>query len=235
MKRKALIIGAAYDDPKILGVYTDMETWYDFLQSNLGGAWRPSELLSLRDPSIDEVQKGLIAAGECEYSFIIFCGHGELIKLNKPWRETVINFGHYGNVSESQINPKTPWCTLLFDCCRLAGEFSNDLNFLIESKSASVEVRSSTRELFDKTLENSEKGLVKVFAASPGEAAEDEKSFSKQLVHLARAWMATGEGVLRLDAAVALAAQEMKQILPQQNPEYLGGRRHRHFPFAINV
>ncbi len=235
MTRKALIIGAAYGDPRIPGVYTDLTVWSAFLCSDLGGAWRDEEIIILRDPDLDQARRAVRSLEGNDFGFVIFCGHGEVVQGAKPWPETVLSFGRHGDLTETEMNPGTPRCTLLLDCCRRPADAEDDRTYLTEEKSASFSARQSTRELFDKAMAAAEKGLVKIYAASVGEYADDDKSFSKQLIHQAKITMQTSTGVLDQSLAVELTAEAMKTTLPQQHPEYRGGRRLRHYPFAVDA
>jgi hypothetical protein len=235
MTRKALIIGAAYKDPKIPGVYTDLVFWNEFLQSDLGGSWTSEEVKVLPDPTAAEVHAALKTMGQADYGFLVFCGHGATVTRDKPWPETELYFGKHGQLTDSEINPGNPRCTLVLDCCRGYLDAEDDRQFLVEGKSASFSVRKNVREIFDKSLEVAEMGLVTIFAAREGQDASDRKSFSKQLIHQARITMERHTGVLDQALAVELTAEAMKKTTPQQQPEYIGGRRRNHFPFAVDA
>lgn len=234
MNRKALIIGAAYGDPKIPGVYTDLTTWDAFLKSDIGGAWRNDEVNVCKDPEPEELRTALGYLGQADFGFLVFCGHGATVRRDKPWDETELYFGEYGQLLDSEINPGSPRCTLLLDCCRGYLDAEEDRKLLNE-KSASFSVRTSSRAIFDRELEAAEKGLVTIYAASEGEDADDIKSFSKQLIHQARITMERHTGVLNQALAVELTAEAMKKTTPQQHPEYRGGRRRNHFPFSVDA
>lgn len=74
MPRVAIIIGAP-GSPYLHGVKQDCENWYKHLISPQGGTWRNTEIVTLWQPSLSEVQstiKGAVA----EYCIVIFSGHG---------------------------------------------------------------------------------------------------------------------------------------------------------------
>ena len=235
MKRKALIIGAAYDDPDIPGVYTDLDVWDKFLKSPCGGGWESSEVDKLKDPDFRQLEAALRKLFDVDYAFIVFCGHGATVKLDKPWTETLLYFGNHGTLTDSKINPGPRRCTLLLDCCRGHLPLSADQLFLIEGKAASYLDRDASRTLFDNALSQADRGLVTIYAASVGESASDRRSFSKQLILQTENVMEVHKGVLPQPLAVELTAEAMKETMPQQHPEYNGGRRLNHFPFAVNV
>jgi hypothetical protein len=91
------------------------------------------------------------------------------------------------------------------------------------------------RTLYDQALEMAEKGLVSVYSTGLDAVAPDTSSLSRFLIHSAIEWAASNHGILTLDQAVLLASAAIAEKKPQQNPEYHGGRRLRHFPFAVNV
>ena len=72
-----------------------------------------------------------------------------------------------------------------------------------------------------------------MFAADVEESADDDRSFSRILMDVAKEQVSSCEdGVLRINEAVRLADSEME---PQYNPVYMGGRRLHHFPFAVSA
>ena len=135
-------------------------------------------------------------------------------------------------MSERELNPGSPWCMQIFDCCRKPIVESAESGFVIE-KAASFSDYFSTRKKFARELLRCEKGLVKVFATEVGHGAADERSFSRVLLEIAKETIGNcQDGVLRINDAVQLANNELP---PQQTPVYMGGRRLRHFPFAVSL
>ncbi|MES2659487.1 MAG: caspase family protein [Verrucomicrobiota bacterium] len=237
MKRKALIIGAAYHDPTIPGVYEDVQIWRAFLQSPFGGCWDEPEISVLLDPDVAAV-KAAVGGMNAEYAFVVFAGHGETLKLSKPWRETVLHLGNHGVVTDSDLNPGTARTSMVLDCCRGVDNLLESVHFSEVSKSASTlpeEHRIRHRVAFDSEVGRAEEGLVQIFAAREGEYADDAKSFTRQLIFVAMSNMEKHRGTLHQNVAVELVAEMMKKETPQQHPEYKGGRRLNHFPFAIHV
>lgn len=237
MKRKALIIGAAYSDPVIPGVYQDILIWKDFLQSPFGGYWEESEILLLIDPDVAEV-RAAVRAMEADYAFVVFAGHGEEQQLFKPWRETVLHLGEHGTITDSDLNPGCKRTAMVLDCCRGLDSLLESVEFNEFYKAASALEEGQKlrhRAAFDAEVGLAEEGLVQIFAASVGEYAADAKSFTRQLIFMTTGIMDKHRGPLHQNVAVEIVAELMKRETPQQHPEYKGGRRLRHFPLAIHV
>ena len=96
-------------------------------------------------------------------------------------------------------------------------------------------MRSYFRDLFDSELEKSDMGCVKIYATGINHAASDENSFSRVLTETSKFYMQGHTcSVLRLNDAFDIAEKEMLKFAPQQHPQYCAGRRHNHFPFAVN-
>ncbi|HEY1082472.1 MAG TPA: hypothetical protein VGE29_09440 [Prosthecobacter sp.] len=229
MDRKAIIIEASYTDPATKGAEADAMLWRDFLESDIGGGWRASDVLFISNPSPDELNLTLLKAANSEYAFVVFCGRGDLLKLDKPWRETALYFGPHGTLTESLLTPKTPKCTLLFDCCRYQDNLIPDQRLFVKVKSGLA------RERFDESLKKSENGLVKIFAKNGENQTGKHQSFSRHLIQQAQKWAHTDSSVLGQDIAFNLANEAIKSIYPLLHCEYFPGRRSHHFPFAVHV
>ena len=241
MNRMAILIGSNFD-AKIPGVKADIAAWRDFLCSPLGGAWNKDELVFLEDArKADEVIAAVKCAEKADYAFISFSGHGGIYKQRRNFLglpETFICLGDNEFLSEYQLNPGKDChrCTIILDCCR---KTISTLSFLV--KIASVQeasdnkIRQYFRDFFDREIEASDMGCVKIYATEIDNEAADQNSFSRILIESSKSYMAShGNYVLHLNDAVAIAKQEMDKINPQQCPQYLGGRRNHHFPFIVN-
>lgn len=102
-------------------------------------------------------------------------------------------------------------------------------------ESCDDETKKYYRNFFDEQLKLSDMGCVKIYATGIGYGAEDENSFSRNLIESAKLHMKSNQcSTLYLNDAVYIASEAMTDINPQQIPQYVGGRRNRHFPFAVN-
>ncbi|TKB46862.1 caspase family protein [Ferrimonas sediminicola] len=80
MKRRALIIGCPGSGSDFLpGVQADMKNFNSFLQSDRGGRWYSSEIVTLYNQSKYSIQNALnqIKREHLDYLLVVFSGHGE--------------------------------------------------------------------------------------------------------------------------------------------------------------
>ena len=236
MKRKAILLAASPDSDPIPGVFADLEAFCAFLQSNVGGAWNNDEIFYEDDPTRIHVIKAVGDAKSFDYSLVYFAGHGETVKTDMPWTETRMHLSSGQTITEREINSGSPRCTLIMDCCRRPAE-QDDNKLLIKSAMLLEhgEGDAKFRDNYHKSLLSAESGLVKVFSTKVGAAAADKHSFTQHLLNETSIWTSKNKGVLHLGDAVELAKVSMKRENPQQQPEYRGGRRLRHYPFAVQI
>lgn len=236
MTRRAILIGASPADDPLQLVAVDIALWGEFLQCDEGGAWEESEILDASRFGRGALLSELAQANSYDYALIVFAGHGFTTKTDLPWTELNLILESGETVLERELNPGTPRCCIVLDCCRARGE---NIEALMEHrKLASLEetyaaVRS--REAYDTALEQSEMGAVSVYATGDNSAAADKRSFSQHLIRSATNWSHSNFGVLNIKDAVNIGTEELIKTYPQQHPEYQGGRRLKHYPFAVSV
>jgi len=237
MKRKAILIGASPQDDPLENVALDVATWQEFLKTNHGGGWDENcEIIDATEMNREDLLKLLQQTKDHDFSMVIFAGHGFSVKTDLPWPELNLILQTGETILEREINPGTPRCNIILDCCRAHGENVRPLEERVKKSSlerAYDEVRA--RILYDNALESAESGLVRIYATGDNAAAADKASFSQILIHSSMRWAGHNQGILSIKDAVAMAATEMESIRPQQIPEYNGGRRLRHFPFALGL
>jgi len=236
MKRKAILLAASPENNPIPGVFSDLTAFYSFLRSNPGGAWEPEEIICENDSTRDQILKFVVEAKDAEYTLVYFAGHGEIIKTELPWPETRMLLSSGQTILEREINSGSPRCTLIMDCCRRLPEQDDaklliKISMLLEHGEGVAEFRN----IYQKALAAAETGLVKLFSTEIGGSAADTHSFTQHLLNETNIWTSKNRGILYLGDAVELAKHSMKRENPQQQPEYRGGRRLRHFPFAVQI
>jgi hypothetical protein len=236
-KRRAILIGASPKNDPLENVAFDIKTWKDFLESKYGGGWNEySEIFDSSELSKKELLGLIQASNNFDYTMIIFAGHGFTVKTDLPWPELNLLLQTGENILERELNPGSQRCCLVLDCCRAHGENVQPLQEQV--KESSLSERSEeilARKNFENALAKSELGLVKIYATGDNAAAADKFSFSQILIHTARNLASKNRGILYMNDAVSNAASLVKTIHPQQNPEYHGGRRLNHFPFALGL
>ena len=215
MQRRAFLIGGDYKNPDnaLSGVRTDILAWKRFLMSSTGGCWYENEIMDLSSQSKAQILEALQGGRSIDYSLVCFSGHGYLTKDKFGFNMTMTLVNDVDEMSERELNPGSPWCMQVFDCCRKGAE-NEKVAFSNEALNKSFQY--NTRILFENELLKCERGLVKVFAAGEGEEADDDRSFSRVLMEVSKLMVGTcQDGVLRIDDAVRFAQIEMP---PQQTP-----------------
>lgn len=240
MTRSALIIacpGEESDAKNYLpGTKVDLENYKNFLQSDYGGKWYSWEIETLINPTGREVKD---AAGNMnsDYSFIVFTGHGGIRKEDEQ------GFIWLGDDLFPNVILKTQAQkqTIIFDSCRTVIE-GHVKEF---SKSILNELRAEqvidARKIFDKHLSICEDGIVELYACSKNESARENAKdggyYSNSLIKVGKSFGKSVQGrdeVLDLYDANSKAIVYMNEnFLTIQSPEYNGGRRRNHFPFAV--
>lgn len=236
MTRRAILIAASPPSNAVPGVFADVDAWYSFLQSSSGGRWNPQELLVAKNTSRESLLIAIESASQLDYALIVFAGHGRSVTFDLPWPEAEVHLFDGSTMTERDLNPATPRCTIIFDCCRGLNEEEEGAGFL---KNASLLLEGQDpvkhRAFYDATLYSAESGLVKIYSTGVVSAAADYQSFSQQLLFQASQWASSNRGVLSIQSAVNMAATALARNNQQQKPEYHGGRRLRHFPFAVSI
>ena len=234
MTRKAILLCASPPPTHIPGVESDKEAWHRFLHSNPGGAWTEQEIACLNHCDRDAALAAVRAANGADYSLIVFAGQGQTRKGERPWPEAHVLLGDGGSLSERDLNPGTPRCTLVFDWSN-RGTHESAAPSKDATPPQTEQDDAKCRALFDQALETAESGLVKIYATEAGTAPGRGLSFSQQLLQAAREWARTNHGILSLQQAVSLAAEAIQKTNPLLKPEYQGGRRLHHFPLAVSI
>lgn len=229
MTRKAILLSASPLSVPIAGAESDTEPWYHFLRSNAGGAWSDQEITRLNNPDRDATLAAVRTAKDADYSLLVFAGRGQVRKGDVPWPEAHTLLGDGGSVSEADLNPGTPRCTLVFDWSNGASTQPGALG------RGADQAGNQFRALFDQALQKAEGGLVKIFASQTDAAAPHGLSFSSLLLHAAQEWTRTNHGTLSLQQAVSLVADATPKTAPTLKAEYQGGRRLHHFPLAVSI
>ncbi len=231
MKRKAMLIAASFEDNPIPGVYSDLAMFRSFIQSNLGGAWEKNEIFIQENPMRDDVLSMINSDRNADYSLVFFAGLGEVVKMDLPWSEVRVRLNSGENIIERELNTGSPRCTLILDCSRKTAAQEERLS--VKSSVLSEHgVRLDFRNLYENELASAEAGLVKIYSMA---VASGQHSFTQYLLNESIGWAAKNNGTLSLANATSLARDAMKRENLAQQPEYRGGRRLRHFPFAVQI
>lgn len=239
MKRKALII---YCDNtgsgKLPGPIFDNQNFRNFLTSKLGGQWYDHEILSLQNPTKQNVNNAInYELSNSDYTFIVFTGHGfmNLDDHNKQYIELLD-----ANFSIFDLKTTAKRQTIIIDACRglhsplnekRLKNFNEFINFSGQ--------QSDTRLLFESAIMRADEGLTVLFAASENQTALDTiegAAYLLSLLRVAEVWSNKNElnNILSIsdvhNKAIPYLAANFQTI---QNPKINIEKRNIHFPFAV--
>ncbi len=238
--RQAILIGAAKVKPELPGVIVDVNDIKKFLLSNLGGAWKESEIVTLVDQPPAAVNRALETAKYKDYVFITCSGHGEH-QVGKGLDETVMYLNEKETISISSINPRNARHFLVVDVCRHIVKIEKETRRAIMDAFMESAAKGfiDYRKIFDDAIMACSEGRIVAYSCDINQAAGDDGSggiFTQELLKAPRDFSpknTSSYGIVRLDKAFE-RAQEMtyKKNAPQK-PVLNAGRRQDFFPFAI--
>ncbi|MCL6478698.1 MAG: caspase family protein [Peptococcaceae bacterium] len=118
MKRHALIIsnpGELGAENYCEGVKIDVKNYISFLKSPLGGTWYDSEITHLDRPSRANVHNAITNISLCDYTFIVFCGHGY---FSASKESTILELRKNEEIDSLDLRNGARKRTIILDCCR---------------------------------------------------------------------------------------------------------------------
>lgn len=254
LRRCAIIIGAsnvAGQEP-LPGTVQDTRNWRAFLKSELGGSWDDEEIQMLQKPTSCGISR-LLEQHKGEYIFLAFSGHGEEKYCEAKQRNSlyVCLNDEENSVDVDSITP-TLFGTAIFDCCRGFYEaygIEESLNtgvaapfVLAQMFSGTNRFYRSSRDVFVQSLQ-SVMGYptVRMYSCRRGESAGEDPCaggfYTTLLIKGANAWRerqkhCARRSVFTTRQAHTFACTAMKQINPEQHPEYRPTRVC--YPFAVH-
>jgi hypothetical protein len=247
MIRKALIIGDGRSGgARLFGVALDHRGYRAFLESDAGGAWNSTEILSIQKATTSQQLRAVLnGMARADYAVVVFSGHG----FQGTDRRSYICIGDDVDVPDEFLRTGARRQLTIVDACRelitvpsqvIKSERSK-FGELIED-SAAHRYRESCRNAFDQVAMLAGEGESLIHSCSPGESAGDTQAggvFSRSLIAESIAWAerAKEENVatsfLGIDEAFGLAVDVLANARLTQTPAQYLGRRQRHFPFSV--
>ncbi len=81
MKRSAILIASPKlkDHEDLPGTLVDVPRMKEFLISNRGGAWEPSEITTFTNTTYEQLKPYLRQQSTADYVFNLFAGHGYMV------------------------------------------------------------------------------------------------------------------------------------------------------------
>ena len=247
ISRKALIIAnpGVEDDKEdyLPGVDRDVLNYQRFLKSKVGGAWRASEITTLRYPTLLGLRVALITLSQSDYTKVIFTGHGE---YSNEKGTTILQLRPGVDIDSAELCGGNAKRTVILDCCRgihvpmAVDEATMDAL----AKADSMDDLSESRRCYDQDISRCPNGLVVLFACSIGQLSGDSDRggvYSYNLIRAAEAWARaqTGETTKSYYPFSVVAAHEkakemvMQQRGSRQTPTIEKPRSSPYFPFGI--
>lgn len=238
MTRRALIIYCTDTNSGHLnGPSYDNTNFRDYLTSNLGGNWRDNEILSLSNPSSQQVISAVTEfLNVADYTFTVFTGHGYL--------NTNDNNRQYLELSNTDISilslkTKAQRQSLIIDACRGYYTPARAITKGFADLYENFTDQSSTRQLFDNAVSRAESGWTILYAASKNQTALDTGNGGAYLLSLletAKSWEKNdnNNNVLTLNTLHNIAKIYLHTNFETiQDPSLNTEKRQIYFPFAV--
>lgn len=196
-----------------------------FLSSAIGGAWAQDEIVELECPSREDILRVKGSLSDHEYVVIYLAGKGGIRKSDLPWPQLYLTLPSGEFMDENEINPGAQRSLLLFDFSEDCQAYQADV---VDVMARDQNVTECRRE-YDAHLKAAESGIVTVSNFKAKDTSVSA-SLATSLVVAALTSLKSAVGVLDVQQVAANAATESKTEIA-----YSGGRRLRHFPFAVRV
>ena len=127
-----------------------MQAYWEWLYSKPGGDWFDSEIRTLHTPTVSEVKKAIQSAGQVDYAFVAFSGHGfhskELDLTKLCLRD--------GRMTVRDIIPDAARCTVVVDACRNVMPEIFEKSFELSLNEAKRYAKFAEARNFRKNFEN---------------------------------------------------------------------------------
>lgn len=240
ISRQAILIGAPSVKPELPGVNIDMDDIKQFLLSNVGGAWRTDEIVTLSDPSAARVYAQIEAARYKDYVFITCSGHGEH-RVGKGLDETVMYVKENETVSISRINPQNKRHLVIVDVCRNLVRIKEGVEkrASMEAFTESATIPVDYRKIFDDAVMNNPEGRIVAYSCDINQSAGDDGKggvFTQELLSAPQYFSPTNNnryGIVNISQAFEQAQKMTYKKNAPQKPVFNAGRRMHFYPFAI--
>jgi len=237
--RKAVLVGDSGSPSNFLaGVEVDIRNYRDYLKSPIGGSWKDSEIELLIGKSGTEV-RNYISSLYNDYIFVAYSGHGG---FKRSISSTVIELKGYDYPESILENSSCSWQLNILDTCRSIIKEQPLMKGFSALNEAVSGVTSDTSVFFLNAFGDLEKGLMKIYSAGIGEAANEEPNegglytyneLKISVNHGKTNNLGTYANINEIFNATKPVVQQKSNY--RQNPEFLAGRRRYFPPFAMGI
>lgn len=237
MKRKVLLIGSPLSGRHFLiGVKNDIENFFRYVTSSIGGGYTSDEIKILEHPTISEVKNVLTTFNNSAIVTIYFSGHG--FRSNK---EDYIWLTHDTYFPVKSLFTTAKRHLVFIDACRIPydtreiGDVISGIGFHFSTEHIEL-----SRKLYCHYINKSPLGGALVFATSKGQPAFDSESggvYTNSLMTTLHNWSNTcNEKMITVEQAFHRSSIITREHKPKQLPKiyYCKTRTALHIPIGIN-
>ena len=175
MKRKALIIGNSGAPEEYLeGVKKDVQNYYKFLKSNIGGKWHEDEIVISLDETKEQVLKKVenIKKENNNFIFLLFSGHGSYSR----WKECRKLYLYDDFIFENEIiHIANKQITILDTCAGVEDDIPiHSTEITMESINAKYKTFKDYRRIYERAIMDCPNQQVILYSSSIDETSQDD-------------------------------------------------------------
>lgn len=226
------------------GVNVDIEKYYDYFTSPLGGAWYPNEITHLDRATVSGLKFTLSNMKDNDYLKIIFCGHGF---YSARRTSTILELRTKEEIDSIELRGIAAKQTIIIDCCR---EIHPDILLEEErlakfAKSFSDLNKKDCRLLYETSIAKCAPGMIVTYGCNINEVAGDSSSqggyFSSSLLKVCKNIHESSNVDIKTQYHVDSIVNVFNNAVPlvqklsgnTQNPQIEKPRSEPYYPFAI--
>ena len=243
MKRCAILVASplSYLHPKYLfGPLNDINRYYEFLTSAVGGAWLPGVIIYLKNPSKHQLYNAInwCINVNADIVKIVFSGHG----MNAFGDDIVqINDREYVYVNDLH-NIECKRIITIIDACRINSQENPLMGIGDIPLPFDRTYLQYSRNMYDNYINQTSTGKLLISSCSVNEYSWDSNKgglYSISLLESIREWhkSPTNSTILRADIAFRKSVNYLKTTHSNynQNPVGESWGDGKNFPLAINT
>jgi len=198
MKRKILIItnpGEKGDEHYCKGVYVDAENYKSYFATPYGGYWsEESEILHLDKPTKLRVDQQISDLSICEFSIIIFCGHGFYSSSSDS---NILQLNLNERIDSIDLRKNSNKRIIILDNCReVSRDYITD-GVILKARAFSESLSGmnklhpeSCKKYYNQTIESCKNQLIVSYGCDIGEFANESSTkggyYSSSLLKVSR-------------------------------------------------